>query len=278
MPDIINIHRANDYFQHLEVLKRNRNKRHRAGQFLVEGVRNITQALAFGWPVSACIHDRDRPLSEWARQVLATANADTHVKLTADLMRQLSDKDEPSELLCVCRMPTRTLERLPLSARPLVLVFDRPASRGNLGSVIRSCDALHADLLIPLGHGVDPYDPETIRASTGSFFALPVFQAGGFAELTPWLDSLRREHPDLQIVGASAQAESTIEACDFRRATIALVGNETDGLGHRLQAACDTLVRIPMGGSASSLNVACAATVMLYEIDRQRRLAPPDIE
>lgn len=278
MPEIINIHRANDYFQQLETLKHNRNKRHRSRQFFVEGVRNITQALAFGWPVSACIRDRDRPLSQWAQRVLATARADSDVRLTTDLMRQLSDKDSPSELLCVCRMPTRALERASLSAQPLVVVFDRPASRGNLGSVIRSCDALHADLLILLGHGVDPYDPETIRASMGSFFALPVYQASGFGELAPWLDSLRVEHPDMQIAGTSAHADSAIDACDFRRATIALVGNETEGLGNRLQAACDTLVRIPMGGSASSLNVACAATVLLYEIDRQRRLPAPPVE
>ena len=88
--------------------------------------------------------------------------------------RNSSNKSEPSELLALVAMPADDLDRIPLSPDLLVVAFDRPASPGNLGSIIRSCDALGAHGVIMTGHSVDLYDPETISASVGSLFALPV--------------------------------------------------------------------------------------------------------
>jgi TrmH family RNA methyltransferase len=164
-------------------------------------------------------------------------------------------------------------------------VFDRPGSPGNLGTLIRSCDALGADGLIVTGHACDLYDPETIRASTGSLFALPSVRLPSQAELLPWLGSLRAAHPSLQVVGTDEDGERAIAAHDFTRPTVLLLGNETWGLSQGYRQLADALVRIPMaqradasgviGGAASSLNVAVAGSIILYEVQRQRaRVAP----
>ena len=115
------------------------------------------------------------------------------------------------------------------------------------------------------------YDPETIRATTGSFFALPTVRLPSQQELLPWLAGLRQRYADLQVVGTSAKAEVDVAQHDFRRATVLLLGNETSGLSHAYKELCDALVTIPIGGAATSLNVACAASILLYEANRQRR-------
>jgi TrmH family RNA methyltransferase len=155
----------------------------------------------------------------------------------------------------------------------LVVVFDRPSSPGNLGTLIRSCDALGVDGLILTGHGADLYDPETISASRGSLFALPVVRVGGIKEFHVWLDPARTLLANLQVVGSAESGGSELWSVDLRPPTVVLVGNEKWGLSAGMRELADVMVRIPIGGSASSLNVACAASVVLYEVERQRRAA-----
>ena len=170
---VIQIHTQNSEFQYIETLRRNRAKRSKAGEFFVEGVRSIDQALRSGWQINALVFTREKRLSDWATGVLANANAQRHYELPARLLSELSQKEEPSELLALVAIPSDDLTRIPERENPLVVVLDRPIRPGNIGTVIRSCDALRVDGLIITGHSADLYDPETIRASTGSFLACP---------------------------------------------------------------------------------------------------------
>ena len=156
---------------------------------------------------------------------------------------------------------------------PLVVLFDRPASPGNLGSLIRSCDALGADGLLVTGHATDVYDPECVRASTGSLFSVPVVRIHQQAVLNNWLGTFRERWPTLQQVGADEAGPCRLDEHDFRAPTLLLLGNETWGLSAGYKAQCDVLVHIPMHGAASSLNVASAGSILLYEIARQRAVA-----
>ncbi|HET8626457.1 MAG TPA: TrmH family RNA methyltransferase, partial [Thermomicrobiales bacterium] len=169
----VRISTENHAFQHLDALRRKRETRHRHRQFFVEGVRPIDQALAHGWPVEAFAYARDRRLSDWARDILARSPARTHYEVAPALFDKLSGKAEPSELLAIVAMPDDDLARIPLAADLLVVVCDRPASPGNLGTTLRSCDAFGAHGLIVAGHATDLYAPETVAATTGSLFALP---------------------------------------------------------------------------------------------------------
>jgi 23S rRNA (uridine2479-2'-O)-methyltransferase len=271
MSKIVRIYSSNADFQQLEALRRNREKRQKLRLFLVEGVRPINQLLAHGWEVDAFVYERGRDRSDWAEGILARSTARVHYELPPDLMAQLSGKTEPSELLAVAVMPSDDLSRIPLRENLLVLIFDRPSSPGNLGTLIRSGDALRADGLVITGHAADLYDPETISASTGSIFALPAVRVGSPRDLEPWFESLQQQLGGMQLVGSDENGEHLIDALGWSRPTCLVLGNETWGMSAHFRARCDTTIRIPIYGSASSLNVACAASIMLYEIDRQRR-------
>lgn len=267
---IIRIYTENAEFQHIETLRRNRTKRSRSGEFFVEGVRPINQALQHRWTINALVYSREKRLSDWAEGVIANAGAKILYELPAALMEKLSQKEEASELLAIVAMPADAVSRIPARDSLLAVVFDRPASPGNLGTVIRSCDALGVDGLIITGHAVDLYDPETIRATTGSFFSVPMVRLPSHTELIPWLDGLRRRFGSLRVVGTSAKATIPVYKHDFTAPTVLLIGNENHGLSESYRALCDVMVTIPMAGSATSLNVACATSILLYEVARQR--------
>jgi TrmH family RNA methyltransferase len=270
-PKIVKIYSENNHFQHAETLRRNREKRHKHKEFFVEGVRAINQALQHDWTINAFLYSREQRLSGWAQDVLAGSRAHVHYELPLALLEKLSNKTDASELIALVAMPEDDLARIPIKRNLLALVFDRPASPGNLGTIIRSCDALKVDGIVITGHAADLYDPETISATTGSFFALPVVRLPSHSQLVPWFETIARTIGPFQVVGSSAKAEEDIATHDFRGPTVLAIGNETWGLSAGYKGLCDSMVKIPIYGSATSLNVASATSIMLYEIDRQRR-------
>jgi tRNA G18 (ribose-2'-O)-methylase SpoU len=259
-PRHLRIRSANAEFQLLLALRDNRRQRARQGRVLVEGVRPIDQALEHGWSVDAFVYGADRSLSGWAGGLLESGRARRHLELAPALMAELSEKEEPSELVAVLDLPPNDLGRIPAGVR-LVVALDRPTSPGNLGSIVRSADAFGTDAVVVTGHAADPYDPQAIRASTGSVFALPVVRAGGPEALDERLHAFR-------VVGTSAAGETPLEDADLSRPLVLALGNETRGLSRAWAERCDQIVRIATVGSADSLNVAAAAAILLYEAAR----------
>lgn len=151
------------------------------------------------------------------------------------------------------------------------VVLDRISSPGNLGTIIRTCDAFGANGAILSGHTVDPYDPLSIRASVGTIFSLPIASVGSNEELSGWLDDLRKRFPGLQVVGTSAKAVVSVYDTDMSAPIVIILGNETYGISDFLDSITDAAVRIPINGQVRSLNVASAAAIFLYEIRRQRK-------
>lgn len=267
----LHVSTANSAFQVLESLVSNRVKRHRSRTFVLEGVQPITRALAHGWTFDAVIHESGAQLSDWAADVIARAGAPLRYEMTPELLARLSGRTEASEMLAVVRMREESFAQIPVHQGLLAAVMDRPGNPGNLGTLIRSCDALGADGLVVTGHAVDLYDPATITASRGSLFALPVVQAASHAEVLQWVATLRDQLGRCHLVGTDESADMDLAAHDFTEPTVLVVGNETHGLSHAYREACDAVVRIPMNGSASSLNVSVAASIAIYEVVRQRR-------
>src|SRR5437588_1261892 len=124
-PQVVHVGRANNTFQHLEVLKRNRTRRRQHGEFFIEGVRPIDRLVENRWPVSWVCSEDGRTLSGWARSIVEASRAARHCLLSPDLMRALSDREQPSELLLVAGMRHRRLQDLSLPEDLLVVVLDR---------------------------------------------------------------------------------------------------------------------------------------------------------
>jgi len=270
MPGVQRITARNARFQQWESLLTNRNKRQRNREFLVQGVRPITIAAEQGWPIHTLIYDSTRSLSRWARELLNTCAAE-QVAMSGELLAELGEKNEtPPELIAVLELPEDDLDRIKAGHDFLGVLFDRPTSPGNIGSVIRSADAFGAHGLIVTGHAADVYDPKSVRASTGSLFALPVVRTPSHNEVATWLERVRAQGTPVAVVGTDEHGEADIFDLDLSGPVLMLIGNETAGLSSAWRALCDHVGRIPMTGSASSLNAANAATAVLYEIARQR--------
>jgi TrmH family RNA methyltransferase len=260
----------NATFQQWQALLTNRNKRQRAREFLVQGVRPITVAVERGWPVHALLYDGDRSLSRWARELLRSVPADQFA-MSSNLLAELGEKNEAGgEVIAVMEIPADDLERIAVGDRFLGVLFDRPTNPGNIGSIVRSADAFGADGLIVTGHAADLYDPRSVRASTGSLFAVPAVRVPSPREVMAWLAAKRAGGIPVAVVGTDENGEADIFDFDLTGPVLLLVGNETAGLSAAWRELCDHVVRIPMVGSASSLNAANAATVVLYEVSRQR--------
>ena len=268
MSRAVRVTTRNASFQQWQALLTNRTKRHRAGEFLVHGVRPISLAVDHGWDVHDLIYPDRQALSAWARSTLERTCA-RPVAMDAALFAELAGK-ESAELIAVVALPEEP--PLPETDDPhlLVVVFDRPSTPGNIGTLIRSADAFGAAAVVVSGHAADPYDPKSVRASTGSLFALPVIQVESAGAVVAWADRLRAGGLPVQLIGTDEHGSVDVAEVDLTGPRVLLIGNETNGLSAGWRAAADVLARIPITGAASSLNAATAATVVLYEASRQR--------
>ena len=255
--------RENARFQQWEALLTNRSKRHRNREFLVQGVRPITRAVDEGWTVRALLR-ADGASSAWSDGLWSSTDGE-RVDLSPDLHARLSGKDG-AELVAVVEMPDDGVARLADSSRPHgpIVVFDRPTSPGNIGTLARSADAFGASALVVTGHAADPYDPQSVRASTGSLFALTVLRVPGPGPVV--------EHAQARgyrIVGTDEEGSPLAEV-DLSGRVVVVVGNETHGISSGWRTACDDVASIAMTGTASSLNAAVAGSIVLHEALRQR--------
>lgn len=267
----INITNKNNDYQRFEVLKTNRNKRYKYNEFLVEGVRSLNEAVNNGWNIRSLIYDKNN-LSGWAKDMINNVKTEMNYNLSPMLLKELSDKEDTSELMAVIKMRDDSLDNIQLSSNPLIVLFDRPSNKGNLGTMIRSCDAMGADLLIITGHAVDLYEPDVVVAAMGSFFNLPVVRVADNNVLYQYIAGLKERYPKFTVVGTTAHKENPVYDTDLSGPVLLMMGNETMGLNKAFKEHCDVLCTIPMSehSYASSFNVSCAGAILMYEIVRQR--------
>lgn len=272
-PKLVHLRSANDAFQHAHALSRNRARRQKHRKFFVEGVKTIQQAMSHSWKVDAVYYAGDVELSSFAVKVLERSTARMHYELPTRLFEPLrwsSKHGKRSELIALIEMQRDDISRIPVDEHSVVVVFDRPSSHGNLGTVIRTCEVFGSSGLVITGHAVDLYDPQTVRASMGSLFSLPIVRLPSHREVRAWAEGVRRRYGGFRVVGSSARGAIDVRGYGFEGPVALVIGNETHGLSMSYLKACDDIVRIPTRGEASSLNVASAAAILLYEFERQR--------
>ena len=263
---IVNIGKDNATFQQILALKENRNKRAQTKLFFVEGVQYIKDAILYNWEIEAFIYSSNTNLSLWAKSILKKASY--NYIITPALMDKLSDKADVSEILAIVKM--KTSQKVNYSKNPVLLLIDRPSKKGNLGTIIRSCDALNVEQIFFSGHSVDIYDHAVITASMGSFFKLPITFVSSNNEFEVLVKDLKSKFKNLKVVATSLQTNNRLQDYNFTSPVLLLIGNETDGLCKFYNEKADDFVKISMRKGIDSLNIACATTACLYEINRQR--------
>jgi len=236
-----------------------RRGRDEQGLFLVEGAREAARALSAGVVPRAWLIWPERAGAAEA-ELLAAAPV---YELSEAAIRKVSYRQNPPALIGVFERPRRSLADLPRSPRRVLAAveIEKP---GNLGAMLRSADASGTDAVLVVGEGVDPENPNVIRASTGTVFSLPIAVVG-HDEARAWL----RER-GLQIAAAAPAAEKVYWQADLSRPTALVVGAEDRGLPPDWLQAADLQVRIPMEGTADSLNASVSAALILYEMLRQQ--------
>ena len=245
-----------------------RDKRHRraAKQFLAEGLRILTEARETGRLPRTLFYaaaSANHPLVHALSMDVEEAGGES-IQTTPDILSKLSGKDNPQAVVGVFDEFDARLEDLNRNSAGIWLVAERLRDPGNLGTILRTADAVGAGGLILIGECVDPFSVEAVRASMGALFTIPVVRSS-WEEFLGWL----RQGPG-QLVGLSLDTTHDYRGATYAAPTFLLTGNEAQGMPADYAAACDLLVKIPMLGKADSLNAAVATAVMAYEVLAQQ--------
>jgi TrmH family RNA methyltransferase len=261
MPEIISSH-ANPLIKQIRSLRQKR-ERQEMGLFLVEGIRPVGEAIEAGWGLDALVYAPDLLTSEFAHQLVdgQFRRGVRCVTLTPTLFADIAEKDNPQGILAIVQQRRVALENVTPEQFSFCAAAVSPQDPGNVGTILRTLEAVGADGLFLLDGGVELYHPSVVRASMGALFWKPVIQAS-FDEFVQWI-----RKNGYQLVGSSAHAN--IDYLGFQRGykpTVLLLGNEQKGLSPDQIAACDKVISIPMKGRGSSLNLAVAAGILLYQM------------
>ncbi|HUH97416.1 MAG TPA: RNA methyltransferase [Anaerolineales bacterium] len=235
---------------------RQRKARAETGRFIAEGLHHVGEALAAGWTIDSILYSPDVLTSDFARDLISNHPSDLQ-PVSSQVMESLADKENPQGILAVVQRKAVRLEDLE-SVRLGAAVVS-PQDPGNVGTILRTLDAVGGKALFLLDGGVDPYHPTSVRASMGTIFWIPVVQTS-FNEFTDWA-----RRGGYQRIAASAHAGQNY--LEFRPETpwILVLGSEQKGLAAEQIKACQASVSLPMRGRASSLNLAVAAGILLYQ-------------
>lgn len=245
------------------------NKKHRLQEraFVVEGMQPVWRASESGWAVETLA------VSPTAMQQDVVAEMASNLEqrgtrvvvMSGDVFNRLSDRDGPAGVMAIVRMETTPLSNAEVTSDDVWIVLHRIHNPGNLGTILRTADATGCAGVILTGDTTDPFSPVAVKSSMGSVFAVPIVIEPGFDAVRNWA-----RDRGLQLVGSSGTAEGDHWNREWQRPVGIVLGNEGDGLPTEIIAELHDTVRIPMTGTAESLNLSIAAGVLMYEVQRGR--------
>lgn len=246
---------------------RDRHARDKSQQFIIEGYRELLRAIDAGWAVDSLFicpelflgSNEDKLIQRIQGSGAKVFRCPEHV------FRKMSYRDRPDGLIATAPQKHTHLNALQLKANPFLIVAEAIEKPGNLGTILRSSDAVGLDALILCDACTDMFNPNVVRASVGTLFTVPVIEAAG-KETLEWLKKNK-----IKILAATPSAEQEFTDVDMTVPIAIAVGTEQLGLSPLWMDSADIRVKIPMHGTADSLNVAMATTLLLYEVLRQRK-------
>jgi TrmH family RNA methyltransferase len=250
-------------------VKRLRQKKYRRqeGAYFIEGLRVVFSAVEQAAPIETLIYSPELLTSELAWQVLRQQE-ETGARcqpVSAAVFAAMSGRDNPVGLGAILRTHWTDLEQMAPEPDDIFVALFEVSEPGNLGTMMRTMDAVGAKGLILVGDTVDPYHPAAVKASMGALFSVELGRVSSSDALLPWATGT-----GLQTAASSAKGPTLYTAADYKLPVLLLLGSEGSGLPASVMADCERTVTIPMAGTASSLNLAVAAGLLLYEIRRAR--------
>ncbi len=237
---------------------RQKKARNESGLFLVEGIHHVGEAVESGWNVESVIYAPELLTSSFALDLVSRLD-DRGQPVSPEVVESLADKENPQGIIAMVRQRETKISSIHSPKVSVALVS--PQDPGNVGTILRTMDAVGAEALFLLDGGVDMYHPTVIRSSMGAIFWKPVASAS-FEEFLLWARAGK-----FQLIGTSTRADVDYRTLVPNIPWILLLGNEQKGLSVEQASACDVTVSLPMQGRVSSLNLAVAAGVLLYHLN-----------
>ena len=259
---------ANPVVKRMRLLADRRHRR-REGAFVVQGIQPVWQAVEAGAAVETLIVAPGllgrSPAARRATEMVAGQEAAgvRVARVSDELFGRLSDREGPTGLAAIVRGRLQPLSELPAGPRSVFVALHEIGNPGNLGTIIRTANAAGAAGVVLVGAAADPFDPAAVKASMGALFAVPVARAADAAEFLAWAAG-----SGVSVITTSAKAGRSFWEAGYPRPLALLLGAEGAGLPDDVLGAGDVQVRIPMTGTAESLNLAVAAALLLYQARR----------
>jgi TrmH family RNA methyltransferase len=234
--------------------------------FFVEGLRVVLAAIEHNAPIQNILYAPELLTSETAFQAIAVQekNGVPCTAVSPAVFSSISGRENPAGLGAIIESAWGDLDSLPVGPADLWLALVEISDPGNLGTILRTADAFGAAGVILAGSAVDPFHPTAVKASMGTLFTLPIVQVDEAEELFDWAG-----RHNINTVATSARANQLIRETAVPRPALLLLGSESEGLPPDILAAADLQLTIPMTGTATSLNLAVAAGILLYELAKQ---------
>lgn len=258
--------RANPLVKETRALAQKKNREQR-GEFLVEGIQAVLQAIQSSAEIRLLIVADELLESQIARDAIQNAerNGARVVHVSRAVFESLAEREHPTGIAAVAKIPTRTLQDLPVDKDALFVALHRVSNPGNLGAILRTADAVNVRGVILIGSAADPYAPSALNASRGAIFSLPIARVGNEETVLEWA----RAH-QVRVITTSDRAQQNFWNANLETPLLLFFGNEGEGLPREILVQGQA-VKIPMHGAVDSLNLAVAVGVILYECVRQQK-------
>ena len=224
--------------------------------FLVEGIHHVGEVIEAGWDVESVLYSPDTLTSNFAHELISRLRFGPQ-PVTPQVMESLADKENPQGILAIVRQKQIHLDDLKEVKNAVALVS--PQDPGNVGTILRTMDAVGVNMLFLIDGGVELYHPSVVRSSMGTLFWKPVVQTS-FKLFFEWARAGK-----FQLIGTSAHGDVEYHTLVPHTPWVLVLGSEQKGLSREQMDACDVTVSLPMRGRVSSLNLSVAAGVLLYK-------------
>lgn len=258
--------RDNDLIKKIIKLHRSTGRK-RIGQYFIEGIRGVTQSLDVEAPIAEIVYSlqiyEQRGGEELVNRIRGLGLELIEIKDT--LFKTISDTENPQHIMAVIDIKPYDAKEFLCNKDPLIVIADGIRDPGNLGTIIRTADAVEADGIFLLKDTVDPYSPKVVRSTMGSIFCLPMFHEKDTDELFSLL-----HEKGIRIIAADPEGDTVYWDADLKGGIGIIIGNEANGISQRIEKHIDQRVVIPMRGKAESLNAAVACGILLYRALEQR--------
>ena len=264
---------SNQRIKELSQIQKKSKVRSREGVFVAEGIRMVRETP---YDRRVSLYFSESFEKKYGREVLdAISGGDAKIReqirkkteiLSDPVFSYVSDTKTPQGVLAVVRQMEYTLEQMTEGVVPHLMILDNLQDPGNLGTIFRTAEAAGVTGIVMSRDCVDIYNPKTIRSTMGALYRMPFVYVEDLRETI-----LSLKEKKIRSYAAHLDGKNTYDKEDYRKGTAFLIGNEGNGLRKEIAECADSWIRIPMCGQVESLNAAVAATVLMFEVSRQRR-------